>query len=88
MHTTTNSRRIHDTDAPETEGVVNLTGRIMSYEQGDLDEWESIELFSDLVASGIAWQLQGSYGRTASALIDGGILDREGSILLSPQDID
>lgn len=48
----------------------DVTGAIIAYEQGDLDEDEVIELFQHLVDSGLAWQLQGHYGRMAMALID------------------
>ena len=44
--------------------------KIIAYEQGDLDEDEVIELFQALIDSGLVWKLQGSYGRTAAALIE------------------
>jgi hypothetical protein len=49
-----------------------LLDAIVRYEDGELDEDETIELFQKLVDSGLAWQLQGHYGRTAAALIEAG----------------
>jgi len=46
--------------------------QIIAYEQGELDQEQTIELFQDLINSGLAFQLQGSYGRTAVALIEAG----------------
>lgn len=45
---------------------------IMAYEDGQLTEEEVIDLFQSLIDSGLAWRLQGHYGRTAAALIDAG----------------
>jgi hypothetical protein len=50
--------------------MFDLTNAIIDYESGELEEHGVIELFQHLVDSGLAWQLQGSYGRTAQALID------------------
>lgn len=47
-------------------------GKIIDYENGELDEQETVEFFQGLINSGLAWTLQGSYGRTARALIDAG----------------
>ena len=46
---------------------------IMAYEAGELSEEESIEGFQKLIDSGLVWQLQGSYGRTAKYLIENGL---------------
>lgn len=52
------------------EGTV--LSNIIAYEEGKLDHEETVSLFQNLVNSGLAWKLQGSYGRTAQSLIDGG----------------
>jgi len=49
--------------------------KIIAYEQGELTQEEVIELFQELVNSGLAWSLQGSYGRTAMALIEAGEIE-------------
>ena len=51
---------------------------IIAYEQGELDEEQVIVLFQKLVDSGLAWKLQGSYGRTAKALIEAGYVTLNG----------
>lgn len=57
---------------------MNQLDKIIAYEQGDLDEDECIALFQDLINSGLAYQLQGSYGRTASYLIQNGYCTARG----------
>lgn len=52
----------------------DLTDYIIRYESGELDETETLALFQHLVNSGMAWTLQGSYGRTAKALIERGMI--------------
>ena len=59
--------------------MVNVA-KIIAYENGELDERESVELFSDLISSGAAWELQGGYGRAASWLIEAGYLDPSGTV--------
>lgn len=54
----------------------DVTGNIIAYESGELDQDQTIELFQHLVKTGMAWQLQGSYGRTAAALIEAGEISR------------
>jgi hypothetical protein len=55
---------------PETYDTV---GAILAFEEGDLSEAEVITLFQHLIDDGSAWSLQGSYGRTAKALIEAGL---------------
>ena len=54
--------------------MLNLTSDIIAYESGELSEQEVIALFQDLVDSGLAWKLQGFYGRTAVDLIEAGLV--------------
>ena len=54
-----------------------LTDKIIAYECGEMNETEMLELFTELVSNGMAWTLQGHYGRTASALIDAGYISED-----------
>ena len=54
-----------------------LTDKIIAYECGEMNEAEMLELFTELVSNGMAWTLQGHYGRTASALIDAGYISED-----------
>jgi len=58
-----------------------MLDEIMAFEQGDLDNKGILNLFSKLVKNGMAWSLQGFYGRTAKDLIDNGYLNEQGDIL-------
>lgn len=51
----------------------DLTGFVIDYESGELDEEAMIQGFQYLIDTGLAWSLQGHYGRTAMALIEAGI---------------
>jgi hypothetical protein len=57
----------------------DLTNRIIDYECGHLDDRGTLRLFSELVKTGMAWTLQGHYGRTAQALINDGWLEADGN---------
>lgn len=73
---------------PEQRTYVALTqspsvDSIIAYEQGELSDQEIVYLFAELVQSGMAWSLQGSYGRTANDLIKAGWIDRKGNVSLA-----
>ncbi len=51
---------------------MDVTGQIIAFEDGLLDTDETIELFQELINTGLVNNLQGSYGRMAEALIEEG----------------
>jgi hypothetical protein len=51
-----------------------MATRLSQYEDGLLFEDEILALFQALVDTGLAWTLQGSYGRTAKALLEAGLI--------------
>ncbi|QGJ91582.1 hypothetical protein SEA_PHETTUCCINE_65 [Streptomyces phage Phettuccine] len=53
---------------------------VMDYEAGNLDAGEILELFAKLIKSGMVWNLQGSYGRTAQQMLDAGLVTPEGEV--------
>lgn len=58
-----------------TNNLVNASNQvdfIIDFEGGDLDDEGVIALFQYLIDTGLAWSLQGSYGRAARSLIDAG----------------
>ena len=65
----------HDITGPTSaEVLADVVGAIIAYETGGLGEDATITLFQHLVDTGLAWSLQGSYGRAAQALIDQGLV--------------
>jgi hypothetical protein len=62
----------------ETTKRLNLVDRIMHYEAGDMDPEEITDLFQDLLDTGLAYSLQGSYGRKAAELLKAGHITRKG----------
>ena len=60
----------------QAKRAYDITGGIIAYESGELTEEEMIDLFQHLVDNGMAWTLQGHYGRTAHAMIEAGLVHR------------
>ena len=60
----------------------DLVGHIIAFEEGGLDNQGVLDLFAHLIETGDAWSLQGSYGRTASALIEGKYISHTGKLLV------
>lgn len=61
---------------PIAAQTYDLTGQILAYESGELDDEGILALFQQLVNTGMAWQLQGSYGRMAAQLLEQGLIER------------
>ena len=53
---------------------------LIQYEAGMLNDRQTLEFFSDLIATGQCWHLQGHYGRTAQALISDNWISPQGKI--------
>lgn len=60
----------------DTRQLYDSVSAIIAYESGELNEDETLELFQYLVNTGLAWSLQGHYGRTATALLDAGLVSK------------
>ena len=57
---------------------LDLLDEMMAWEEGKLDQSETVSLFQKLVDNGMAWTLQGMYGREANRLIQNGdIIQKE-----------
>lgn len=54
--------------------------QIIEYEGGEMNDTDTLEFFASLIKDGTCWSLQGSYGRTASSLIENGFISKKGEI--------
>lgn len=54
--------------------INSLLGQMIEWENGELSEEDTIDLFQRLLNSGIVWELQGMYGRYAMGLMDQGLI--------------
>ena len=60
--------------------MMGLYQRVVEYETEDHSlEW-IVQLFADLIATGLAWHLQGRFGREAKRYIDNGIINAQGDV--------
>lgn len=59
---------------------MSLISRLDAHESGELSEAQSLLLFAELIRTGAAWSLQGSYGQVAEFLINNEFLTRQGEL--------
>jgi len=71
MHKISKSKKITST---------NLATYLTEYEKGNLGVRQSLKLYSFLIKTGLAWKLQGKYGRLANQLVSDGVIDDSGKI--------
>lgn len=55
------------------------TGVAEGFEEAGSED-ETVEAWAYLIKSGLAWSLQGWFGRNAAAIIQGGSIDENGKI--------
>ena len=60
----------------KTKAKMPDVSKIMAFEEGLMDQEELVEFFQGMIDSGVVWQLQGFYGRTAMDLINEGLCRR------------
>lgn len=53
---------------------MDFVDKIIAFEDGTLGYKETLEFFQELVDTGMAWNLQGHYGRMATYLIEEGFV--------------
>jgi hypothetical protein len=51
---------------------MNVLDMIVDYETGVLNYEDTLDMYQELINTGLAWRLQGHYGRTAQRLIEDG----------------
>jgi hypothetical protein len=54
--------------------MLELADDLFAYEAGELEDSKVLDLFQNLVDTGQAWTLQGSYGRAATSLLKQGLI--------------
>jgi hypothetical protein len=55
------------------------TGIAEGFEEAE-SELQTVEAWAYLIKTGLCWSLQGWFGRAATSIIDGGTIDRDGTI--------
>jgi hypothetical protein len=61
--------------------MTDITSKIIAYESGEATTWDILEMYAELIKTGMILGLQGTYQREARHLIDEGIIDQNGNII-------
>ena len=56
--------------------LMGLYQRVLEYESEEQNLDWLVQFFADLIATGLAWKLQGHYGREAKRYIEKGFIKR------------
>lgn len=62
--------------------IYRVADKLIAYENDELDLKDTLHLFGQLIKTGLAWELQGHYGRTARAYIDAGYITEKGTVMM------
>jgi len=60
---------------------MDIVSKIMEYEDGSMSDEDTITFFQELIDSGLAWKLQGHYGRVAADLIENGYYHKKEKVM-------
>ena len=64
---------------------LDTVDKIIQYEAGEMTSEEEVEFFQDLIDSGVLWQLQGHYQRTARAMAEADVSDCFFKVTFQPE---
>jgi len=60
--------------------LMGLYQRVTEYESEKQNLDWLVQFFADLIATGLAWHLQGHYGREANRYIENGLVTPQGDV--------
>lgn len=69
-----NYRHAHPKVSRRPADNLCMIDKILKFEAGEMSDDEAVAFFQELVNTGLAWRLQGHYGRLARELIKQGLV--------------
>jgi hypothetical protein len=82
METTTETKNPIESNKPNNISDYDACTIIEGFDGEEHTEDEVLAAFAQLIKSGAAWSLQGSYGRQAKHLITNGYISETGEVLV------